>query len=113
MVGICWSPECRTPHERKGAPSQCDTRRALRATYRRAGQPVPPPPAADPNSLTRREREVAALVAKGLSNRKIAAEPLVPPHTVDFHVEDIRAELGFGSRTQVAVRWAGQERPTS
>ncbi|MCX4759675.1 LuxR C-terminal-related transcriptional regulator [Streptomyces sp. NBC_01275] len=63
--------------------------------------------------LTRREREVAALVAKGLSNRKIAAELVLSPRTVDGHVENIRAKLGFGSRAQLAAWWAGQEPPTS
>ncbi|MEV7394969.1 LuxR C-terminal-related transcriptional regulator [Streptomyces sp. NPDC091215] len=82
MVGIRWSPECRRLHERTRVRSRCDTRRALRATRHRAGQPAPPPPAADPSPLTRREREAAALVAKGLSNRKIADELMVSPRTV-------------------------------
>ncbi|MEV7394970.1 LuxR C-terminal-related transcriptional regulator [Streptomyces sp. NPDC091215] len=62
--------------------------------------------------LTRREREVAALVAKGLSNRKIAEELVVSPRTVDFHVENIRAKLGFSGRAQVAAWWATQAPPT-
>ncbi|MBK3645066.1 LuxR C-terminal-related transcriptional regulator [Streptomyces sp. MBT33] len=67
-----------------------------------------PVAAAVPGPLTRREREVAALVAKGLSNRKIAEEFVVSPRTVDFHVENIRAKLGFTSRAQVAAWWATQ-----
>ncbi|MFJ9899995.1 ATP-binding protein [Streptomyces sp. NPDC091280] len=61
-----------------------------------------------PSPLTRREREVAALVATGLSNRKIAGKLVVSPRTVDFHVENIRAKLGFSGRAQVAAWWATQ-----
>jgi DNA-binding NarL/FixJ family response regulator len=53
--------------------------------------------------LTRRELEVAGLVAKGLSNREIAASLVVSPRTVDGHVEHILAKLGFTSRAQVAA----------
>jgi non-specific serine/threonine protein kinase len=53
--------------------------------------------------LTRREYEVAGLVAKGLSNREIAASLVVSPRTVDGHVEHILAKLGFTSRAQVAA----------
>lgn len=59
--------------------------------------------------LSRREREVAALVAKGLSNRQIAAELVLSPRTADRHVENIRAKLGFRSRARIAAWWtAGQ-----
>ncbi|MER6562689.1 LuxR C-terminal-related transcriptional regulator [Streptomyces sp. NPDC001027] len=62
-----------------------------------------------PSPLTRREREVAALVAKGLSNRRIAGVLVLSPRTVDGHIENIRAKLGFGSRAQVAAWWAANE----
>jgi non-specific serine/threonine protein kinase len=52
---------------------------------------------------------VAALVAKGLSNRQIAAELVLSPRTADRHVENIRAKLGFRSRARIAAWWtAGQ-----
>ncbi|GGN19510.1 helix-turn-helix transcriptional regulator [Streptomyces fuscichromogenes] len=70
-------------------------------------------PVADANPLTKRERQVSALIAKGLSNRKIAAELVVSPRTVDSHVESIRAKLHFSSRAQVAAWWAAQQAPTS
>lgn len=63
-------------------------------------EPAPPPRA---GQLTRREREVAALVAQGMSNRRIAAALVLSPRTVDGHVEHILAKLGFGSRAQVAA----------
>jgi DNA-binding CsgD family transcriptional regulator len=60
---------------------------------------------ADRMPLTRRERELAALVARGLRNRDIAARLQISVRTVDAHVEHIRTKLGFHSRTEIA-RWA-------
>jgi len=55
--------------------------------------------------LTPREREVAALVARGLSNRAIATELVITEATVERHVGNIFAKLGLASRAQLAV-WA-------
>jgi ATP/maltotriose-dependent transcriptional regulator MalT len=55
--------------------------------------------------LTRREREVAGLVAYGLTNREIAEKLVISERTAEGHVERIRDKLGVRSRTQVA-RWA-------
>ncbi|MFD9327710.1 ATP-binding protein [Streptomyces sp. NPDC060065] len=68
------------------------------------------PAAAGP--LTRRERQVAALVAQGMTNRQIAAELVLSPRTVDRHVENILTKLGFGRRAQIAT-WAAHELPNS
>ncbi|WP_246460328.1 ATP-binding protein [Streptomyces himalayensis] len=57
--------------------------------------------------LTRREREVASLLAEGLSNRAIAAKLVLSPRTVEVHVEHILGKLGFRSRTEAGV-WAAQ-----
>jgi ATP/maltotriose-dependent transcriptional regulator MalT len=70
--------------------------------------PVTQAPTAAEPVLTRREREVAELVAQGLSNRRIAAVLTLSMRTVDGHVEHILTKLGFGSRTQVAAWVAGQ-----
>jgi predicted ATPase/DNA-binding CsgD family transcriptional regulator len=59
--------------------------------------------------LTPREREVAALLGRGLTNRAIAAELFISPATAARHVANILAKLGFSSRSQVAV-WAKSER---
>ena len=48
--------------------------------------------------LSRREREVLALVADGLSDREIAERIMVSHHTVHRHVANIRHKLGSGSR---------------
>jgi non-specific serine/threonine protein kinase len=64
-------------------------------------------PAPVPWPLTRREAEVAGLVAAGLTNAEIAQRLSVAPRTVDAHVEHIRNKLGFRSRTQIGV-WAAE-----
>jgi DNA-binding CsgD family transcriptional regulator/sugar lactone lactonase YvrE len=53
--------------------------------------------------LSKREREVAALVAEGLTNREIAARLFISERTAEGHVETIRNKLGFHSRVQIAA----------
>jgi pimeloyl-ACP methyl ester carboxylesterase/DNA-binding CsgD family transcriptional regulator len=53
--------------------------------------------------LTRRQREVASLVAEGLTNREIAARLVVSERTAEGHIEQIRTKLGVRSRTQIAA----------
>ena len=68
------------------------------------------PPATEP--LTARQREVADLIAQGLTNRQIAERLVVSPHTVERHVEHILNRLGLTSRTQIAAWTAGRgQRP--
>jgi DNA-binding NarL/FixJ family response regulator len=55
--------------------------------------------------LTRREREIAALIAHGKSTREIAAALVVSQRTVETHVTNMYAKLGFNSRAQIAA-WA-------
>jgi non-specific serine/threonine protein kinase len=55
--------------------------------------------------LTPRQREVAALIARGMSNRAIAEELVITVRTVESHVTHILRKLGFGSRAEVAG-WA-------
>jgi non-specific serine/threonine protein kinase len=63
----------------------------------------PPPASTEKTTLTRRELEVAELVAEGLSNKDIAARLVISPRTAETHVENILTKLGFTSRTQVAA----------
>lgn len=55
-------------------------------------------------TLTRREAQVAELLADGLSNKQIASRLTISVRTVDGHVERILAKFGATSRAQVAVR---------
>ena len=64
--------------------------------------------ATGPVLLSRREREVAVLVARGLTNREIARTLVVSERTAENHVQHILAKLGFGSRAQIAA-WAVSE----
>lgn len=55
-------------------------------------------------TLTPREAEVAALVARGLTNREIAAQLFLSVRTVEVHVDHILTKLGYHTRTQLAAR---------
>jgi non-specific serine/threonine protein kinase len=71
------------------------------------------PPASAPAEgelakLTKREREVAALVAQGLTNKAIAESLVVSQRTAQGHVENILMKLGFNSRAQIAT-WMTQQ----
>jgi len=56
--------------------------------------------------LSRREREVAKLVAEGLTNRQISQRLFIAERTAEGHVEQIRNKLGFSSRSQIAAWYA-------
>ncbi len=57
------------------------------------------------DDLTEREREVAALIARGKSNGEIASELVVSKRTVEKHIANILSKLALTSRAQI-VRWA-------
>jgi predicted ATPase/DNA-binding CsgD family transcriptional regulator len=61
--------------------------------------------------LTGRERQVAALVASGLSNREIAARLVISQRTVDAHVNHIFAKLSVSSRVQLTRRLSDRAAP--
>jgi DNA-binding NarL/FixJ family response regulator len=65
---------------------------------------------ADSDELTSREREIASLVAGGLSNRGIADRLFISRRTVDAHVNHIYAKLGISSRVQLTI-WERDRRP--
>lgn len=56
--------------------------------------------------LTRREQEVAALVAQGLTNREIAEQLVLSVRTVEGHIDQVLGRLGLHTRTQLAARIA-------
>jgi DNA-binding NarL/FixJ family response regulator len=75
----------------------------------------PPPPAApEPPAppLTRRETQVARLIAEGYSNREIATRLVISQRTAEGHVEHILTKLGFTSRAQIAA-WIAASPPGS
>ncbi|QSR24857.1 LuxR family transcriptional regulator [Nocardioides aromaticivorans] len=65
-------------------------------------------PAPVDSPLTPREREVADLVAEGMSNKEIAAKLVISLRTAEGHVEKILSKLGFKTRAQIATWIAAQ-----
>jgi predicted ATPase/DNA-binding CsgD family transcriptional regulator len=63
-----------------------------------------------PGRLTLRERDVAVLVARGMSNSQIAATLVISPRTVETHMQHIMDKLGVGNRAQIAA-WSAAENP--
>jgi predicted ATPase/DNA-binding CsgD family transcriptional regulator len=68
-----------------------------------AAEPAAAVPGRAPAGLTRRELEVAELVARGLTNREIAQRLVIAERTVEGHVERLRAKLNVRSRTQIGA----------
>jgi non-specific serine/threonine protein kinase len=62
--------------------------------------------------LTPREREVAALIAQGLTSRDIAAHLVISERTADVHADNLRTKLGLHSRAEIAA-WAVAHRLTT
>ncbi|MFH0518644.1 LuxR C-terminal-related transcriptional regulator [Streptomyces sp. M41] len=58
--------------------------------------------------LTPREREIAGLVAEGLSNKEIAERLVISPRTAETHVQNSLIKLGFVSRSQLAAWFVTQ-----
>jgi DNA-binding CsgD family transcriptional regulator len=79
----------------------------LRAVERRLGMGAEPSGSA---VLTPREREVAALLAEGLTNAQLAERLYISPRTAAVHVSNILAKLGMSSRAEVAA-WSARGVP--
>jgi len=84
------------------------------AASRRLGQPMvvlrmtEPRPARRVMALSRREREVAALVANGLSNKQIAGRLFISLATVKDHVHRILKKTNLPNRAAVAAAYVGR-----
>lgn len=65
-----------------------------------------------PMPLTRREQEIAELVAQGRTNKEIAENLVIAQRTVEGHVQHILTKLDFSSRAQIAG-WVAGQRETS
>ncbi|XUL94022.1 response regulator transcription factor [Streptomyces galilaeus] len=89
---------------------------ARRPPLRRTGRPRRPTDDPDPAhggedaALSRREWEVAELVAKGHTNKEIAASLVVSTRTAEGHVRRILDKLGLLSRAQIAAWMTGSPR---
>jgi HD-GYP domain-containing protein (c-di-GMP phosphodiesterase class II) len=80
-------------------PSRCSPR-ALEAVLAAAGQGAP---RALPAGLSAREAEVLAHVARGATNKEIAASLGISPRTVQHHVEHVYAKVGVSTRAAAAL----------
>jgi DNA-binding NarL/FixJ family response regulator len=56
------------------------------------------------DELTPQEQAVTALVARGMSNREVAAELFISAKTVQYHLTRVYAKLGLRSRAELAAR---------
>jgi DNA-binding CsgD family transcriptional regulator len=95
-----------------GSPVGRDTRKAGRT--QRPARDHAPSARCDRawDRLTDSERTVARLVARGLTNREVAAQMFVSPHTVSFHLRKVYRKLGVGSRVELTrLLLIEQERP--
>jgi DNA-binding CsgD family transcriptional regulator len=114
-----WNEEMRTVRQQQ-------RRRAalLRPVHEALGIPAPPVRAVQavesdrlvqpagkrpPGPLTRRQLEVAALIARGFSNRQVAETLVIAEGTAANHVEHILERLGFNNRAQIAAWVATQQ----
>ncbi|MFD8245586.1 ATP-binding protein [Nocardia sp. NPDC059691] len=73
------------------------------AAYALGEQPAVTTSASGAAELTKRERQVADLVSRGLTNRQIATALVISQRTAQGHVEHILTKLGFTSRAQIAA----------
>jgi DNA-binding CsgD family transcriptional regulator/pimeloyl-ACP methyl ester carboxylesterase len=83
-----------------------DVGSVLRPTLAFLGAAVGDDTVADGSPLSEREREILALVARGLSNAEIAAQLVLSPHTVHRHVANLRRKLRQPSRAAAVAEAA-------
>jgi DNA-binding CsgD family transcriptional regulator len=67
-----------------------------------------PPPL---DQLTPQEHKIAELVARGLTNRDIAAELFLSPRTIDYHLRKVFTKLGIASRAELIRHGASRPVP--
>lgn len=89
-----------TTFTRLGSPYFATLARGMKENAPATSQKIPEP------GVTRREREVAALVSEGLTNREIAERLVLSERTVEAHLANIFGKIGVSSRTQVATWFA-------
>jgi DNA-binding NarL/FixJ family response regulator len=83
-----------------GNPVSADVTAFVVAVERLAAQPPP----VDLSPLTRREREVAALIADGYKDAEIAGRLFISARTVESHILSARLKLGLPNRAALAAQ---------
>jgi len=96
--------ECRAALTKGTAMSRADAiALALGEAARPASRSDGTQAGASPRQLSRREQDVAVLVARGLTNGQIAAELVISARTVETHVQHIMDKLSVSTRAQIAA----------
>jgi DNA-binding CsgD family transcriptional regulator len=107
-AGISGAELVRLPG-RSHLPYAGDRDELVRVVRRFLGLPAP---RRRPDAITARQREVAALVSEGCTNREIATRLGIDERSAEGHVERIRLRLGFRSRAQIAAWYVDQRNRT-
>ena len=94
----------------RGRAMTIDEGVAYALDQKQQARPAPLANSQRPVLLTRREQEIAVLVAQGLSNKQIAAKLVISERTAENHILNILNKLGFNARTQIAS-WATAHEP--
>jgi DNA-binding CsgD family transcriptional regulator len=68
---------------------------------------------AEPDALTAQERQVAALVAEGKTNRDVGAALFISPKTVELHLSRVYRKLGLRSRAELIRMHAYTDSPAA
>jgi len=98
LTGLPVEPNGNSNTGRHNPPGDATSRLAnQRPAPARHPRPAPPAP------LTKREREVAGLLARGESNARIAELLRISPHTARRHTESVMLKLGVNARAQVGA----------
>jgi DNA-binding CsgD family transcriptional regulator len=92
----------------RGRAMTIDEGAAFAVEHKAPPRPTPPVKAAPETELTRRQLEIARLVADDLTNRQIAARLFLSERTVETHVTNILNKLGLNSRTRIG-RWLAEQ----
>ncbi len=102
---VTWARAALAGFERIGAAHDADETTQL---LREMGASVRATPRSQDELLTAREAEVLELLARGLSNREVAARLVVSAKTVEHHVSQILGKLGLRNRAEAAAYYLSQ-----
>jgi DNA-binding CsgD family transcriptional regulator len=95
----------RSAHELLAGVNAEPFRRRAEADLAACGIRSAPETAQSPLALTDRERDVAALVARGMTNREVSAELYISDKAVEYHLRNIFGKLGISSRRDLRGRF--------